>query len=327
MNINVIFYRASIRNISDYSPFGVQLSERTISGDGYRYSFQSQESDNEVYGDGNYINYKYRGYNPRLGRFFQVDPIAHEYPFNSPYAFSENNVIHARELEGLEMVTVYNSTPNTKKPEVSHSYEIKGLTENVNLVLLWDGQGNVTGSYAKTYGKEGFKISDNADRISNKDIKSTFNGITPKQTQEQSPPPSESKSYQAEQANKAYNKGDLGGYLEWKLKDMEQGLQGEKGLKNYSTALTYTGIAVGATISAPIGIALTIGSDLIDTGLDYKNQDATTATKNLGFRVGLNLVGFGIGKSLKNVGGKADVELGTGVVLEGLEENATGQGQ
>lgn len=119
----------------------------------------------------------------------------------------------------------------------------------------------------------------------------------------------------------------MGGYLEWKLKDMEQGLQGEKGLKNYSTALTYTGIAVGATISAPIGIALTIGSDLIDTGLDYKNQDATTATKNLGFRVGLNLVGFGIGKSLKNVGGKADVELGTGVVLEGLEENATGQGQ
>ncbi|MEY3199065.1 MAG: hypothetical protein RJA13_1023 [Bacteroidota bacterium] len=40
MNINVIFYRASIRNISDYSPFGVQLSERTISGDGYRFGFQ-----------------------------------------------------------------------------------------------------------------------------------------------------------------------------------------------------------------------------------------------------------------------------------------------
>jgi hypothetical protein len=252
--------------------------------------------DDGVKGSGNSINYKYRMHDPRLGRFFCVDPIAHEYPFNSPYAFSENNVIHARELEGLEMVTVYNVTPNMEKPEVSHSYQIKGLTENVNLVLLWDGKGNVTGSYAKTYGKEGLKISDNADRISNKDIKSTFNGITPKQTQEQSPPPSESKSYQAKQADKAYNKGDMIGYMSWKVKDMEQGLEGEKGLKNYSTAINNVGIVLQYTPLAPLGVALNAGSDLIDTGLDIKNNNPYAMSNGL-----TRLATFGAGEGLGNV--------------------------
>ena len=94
--------RASIRNISDYSPFGVQLSERTISGDGYRFGFQGQEGDDEIKGEGNSVNYKFRMHDPRLGRFFAVDPLAPEYPHNSPYAFSENVVINAVELVGLE---------------------------------------------------------------------------------------------------------------------------------------------------------------------------------------------------------------------------------
>jgi len=41
-------------------------------------------------------------YSPRVGRFFAVDPLAGKYPWNSPYAFSENRVIDSRELEGLE---------------------------------------------------------------------------------------------------------------------------------------------------------------------------------------------------------------------------------
>ncbi|MCT4582028.1 MAG: DUF1990 domain-containing protein [Flavobacteriales bacterium] len=39
---------------------------------------------------------------PRLGRFFAVDPLAIEFPWNSPYAFSENRVVDGVELEGLE---------------------------------------------------------------------------------------------------------------------------------------------------------------------------------------------------------------------------------
>lgn len=42
-------------------------------------------------------------HDPRIGRFFAIDPLAPEYPHNSPYAFSENSTIAFVELEGLEM--------------------------------------------------------------------------------------------------------------------------------------------------------------------------------------------------------------------------------
>ncbi len=68
----------------------------------YPYSFQAQEHDDEVKGDGNSVNYKYRMHDPRLGRFFAIDPLSANYPWNSVYAFSENRVIDGVELEGLE---------------------------------------------------------------------------------------------------------------------------------------------------------------------------------------------------------------------------------
>jgi RHS repeat-associated protein len=66
------------------------------------YAFQGQESDDEIKGDGNSVNYKYRMHDPRLGRFFAIDPLASKYPHNSTYAFSENRVMDGVELEGLE---------------------------------------------------------------------------------------------------------------------------------------------------------------------------------------------------------------------------------
>jgi RHS repeat-associated protein len=73
----------------------------------YRYGFQGQEKDDEIKGgEGNSLNYTYRMHDPRVGRFFAVDPLFADYPHNSPYAFSENRVIDAIELEGLESFKV-----------------------------------------------------------------------------------------------------------------------------------------------------------------------------------------------------------------------------
>jgi RHS repeat-associated protein len=105
-----------IRNISDYSPFGVLLKERTMESEFFRMSFQGQERDDEVKGDGNTINFKFRGYDPRTGRFRQIDPLAGQYPHNSSYAFSENVVINAIELEGLEKV-ILSSTGEELTPD------------------------------------------------------------------------------------------------------------------------------------------------------------------------------------------------------------------
>tara|TARA_R110002072_G_scaffold302976_1_gene490573 strand:- start:23686 stop:25380 length:1695 start_codon:yes stop_codon:yes gene_type:complete len=97
-------YQVGIVNIADYSPFGVQLDGRTIENGSYRYGFGGMEGDNEVKWNGNSVNYKYRMHDPRIGRFFAIDPLSPDYPWNSPFAFSENVVINSIELEGLERV-------------------------------------------------------------------------------------------------------------------------------------------------------------------------------------------------------------------------------
>ncbi len=99
---NITSYETGLLQVSDYSPFGVQLDGRTISNGDYRYGFQGMEMDDEIKGEGNSVNYKFRMHDPRVGRFFAVDPLAPKYPHNSPYAFSENSTIAFIELEGLE---------------------------------------------------------------------------------------------------------------------------------------------------------------------------------------------------------------------------------
>jgi len=93
----------------------------------YRYGFQGQEMDNEVKGKGNSVNYKYRMHDARIGRFFAIDPLAGEYPHNSPYAFSENRVIDGVELEGLEFSPV-------AKVEVSNPNIYLGPPSPITLV-------------------------------------------------------------------------------------------------------------------------------------------------------------------------------------------------
>ena len=99
---NVDAYIADVKSYSDYYPYGMQMSGRKYNGGDYRYGFQGQEKDDEVKGEGNSLNYKYRMHDPRIGRFFAIDPLAPDYPHNSPYAFSENRVIDGIELEGAE---------------------------------------------------------------------------------------------------------------------------------------------------------------------------------------------------------------------------------
>jgi RHS repeat-associated protein len=78
------------------------VPNRHGSSDSYRYGFQGQEMDNELKGEGNSLNFEFRMYDTRLGKFLSLDPLTAQYPHNSPYAFAENRVIDGIELEGLE---------------------------------------------------------------------------------------------------------------------------------------------------------------------------------------------------------------------------------
>lgn len=53
-------------------------------------------------GEGNWQEYGMRMYNPRIGRFPNVDPITKKYPELTPYQFASNTPIWAIDLDGLE---------------------------------------------------------------------------------------------------------------------------------------------------------------------------------------------------------------------------------
>ncbi len=84
------------------------LPNRHGSSNSYRYGFQGQEMDDEIKGEGNSVNFKFRMHDTRINRFFAVDPLAKKYPWNSPYAFSANRLIDGIELEGLEVIEAHN---------------------------------------------------------------------------------------------------------------------------------------------------------------------------------------------------------------------------
>jgi RHS repeat-associated protein len=99
--------QAELVSAQGYEAFGSLLPGRNYSSGSYRYLFQGQEHDDEINGaTGTSYAFEYRIHDPRVGRFLSIDPLAAKYPHNSPYAFSENRVIDAFELEGLESVTL-----------------------------------------------------------------------------------------------------------------------------------------------------------------------------------------------------------------------------
>jgi RHS repeat-associated protein len=64
----------------------------------YRYGFNGKETDKES----STQDYGMRIYNPALGRFLSVDPIATSYPWYTPFQFSGNMPILMVDLDGLE---------------------------------------------------------------------------------------------------------------------------------------------------------------------------------------------------------------------------------
>lgn len=88
-----------IEEVTDYYPFGM-MHKSSIFHDfsnPYQYKYQSQELQ-----ETGFYSFKWRNYMPDVGRFFNVDPLSEMYAYQSHYNFSENRVIDAREIEGLE---------------------------------------------------------------------------------------------------------------------------------------------------------------------------------------------------------------------------------
>ena len=140
------------------------VPNRHGSSNSYRYGFQGQEKDDEIKGEGNSLNYTFRMHDPRVGRFFAVDPLTHKYPHYTPYSFSGNKVIHAIELEGLEEYII---TTNTDKrlrhfkirPDDNLSVISKVTGVAVNDIIKWNEKA-LNGNPDLIYAGQSLKLFD-----------------------------------------------------------------------------------------------------------------------------------------------------------------------
>lgn len=83
--------------------------------------FQNQEYNDDLGVD--MYEFKYRMDDPQTGRFWQIDPLADKYVYNSTYAFSENKVTSHVELEGLEVIPLFETTLPVEEVITSASTE------------------------------------------------------------------------------------------------------------------------------------------------------------------------------------------------------------
>jgi RHS repeat-associated protein len=112
------------------------------------YLYNGKELEEED--DWNWYAYGFRYYDPAIGRFSGVDPIAEQFPWVSPYNYAENMVPMAIDLWGLQayLVTqVYNTDGNIKEMYVaSHTSDGKilnnGATDQEVMVFHLDADGN-----------------------------------------------------------------------------------------------------------------------------------------------------------------------------------------
>jgi RHS repeat-associated protein len=142
----VSYYTADVITANDYFAFGAPMKGRTFNAPDYRYSFNGKEDDPEVVGTGNGTqDYGMRIYNPALGKFLSVDPLAASYPYYTPYQFAGNMPIMCIDLDGCEP-----ALPGTTEGQYADA-PVQGHEDwGSNYHWLW-----VNGAWNSTVGQSG----------------------------------------------------------------------------------------------------------------------------------------------------------------------------
>jgi len=94
----------------DYDPGGMILPGRewVATAENYKFGFNGKENTDEVYGEGNAVDFGARIYDVRLERWLSVDPLFKDYPSLSPFVYSANSPIWLTDNDGRK-VTAYDT--------------------------------------------------------------------------------------------------------------------------------------------------------------------------------------------------------------------------
>jgi hypothetical protein len=153
-------------------PFSIRDILSSVSKGEYRFGMNTQEKDNEIYGEGNSYTAEYWQYDARLGRRWNVDPVVkvHE----SPYATFANNPIWFVDPSGAEAVFPDDKFGDQAKKDFNEAidvidFRISSLEkEKENLI-------NSEGKKGKKYHRDLNSLNERLDDL--KLIKNNFDEI------------------------------------------------------------------------------------------------------------------------------------------------------
>ena len=143
-----------IRREQNYYPYGLEHRGYNTGSYGAKNNlktYQGQEFNEDL--GLNTHEWRYRMSDPALGRFWQIDPLAEDYDYQSPYNFSENDPVSGVELEGLEKlhITVYNVIRNDSGGYTRSAPQMISVTDNHDWEgTMYESQFNVFGDDNKT---------------------------------------------------------------------------------------------------------------------------------------------------------------------------------
>ncbi len=117
ISFNVPGSTAVIVQQSDYYPYGMAHRPRAVTTSDNRYLFNGKELQNNLLGGVNLDWYDYgaRFYDPQIGRWTTVDPVANKYYSLSPYIYVANNPLIFIDPNGKKIVYAANLTDEQRQ--------------------------------------------------------------------------------------------------------------------------------------------------------------------------------------------------------------------
>ncbi|MBA3986167.1 MAG: RHS repeat-associated core domain-containing protein [Flavobacteriales bacterium] len=156
----VAYYMAEIKSATDYYAFGSIMPGRSYNSSDYEYGFNGMRMDNEIKGTGNSYDFGARIYDPRIGRWLSVDPLAHMFSGWSPYPAFGDNPINNIDIDGRYFIGVNDKEVKFKQRKDGTLKVGRNASSNLKYLV-----NTVNTSGSKTAMNQIFEASQNKTKI------------------------------------------------------------------------------------------------------------------------------------------------------------------